>query len=163
VSGEDAEFVGIEAQTIDTRGGSLRLAWNAYVEGEPQHWRRRYTDAQPKPKTLPGINSTNVWKRLLPQVMNKGRMYAEWDSTLYVLVQSNVLEFLRGRMPSLRDLSRQERGRAEIVWMPWDYTGEVDRETGMRITEIGSPAYATVEQVEQAFVQVAAAQRPVFL
>jgi Restriction endonuclease NotI len=159
---EDAEFVGIEAQTIDTRGGSLRPAWAAYVEGSPGGWRKRYSEASPRPKTMPGVNTTNVWKRLLPQVMNKGRMYAEWDSTLYVLLQSNVFEFVRNRMP-LRELSRQERDRAEIVWMPWDYTGDADEETGMLRSEIGSPVYTTVAQVEQAFVKVAATQRPVFL
>lgn len=159
---DDAEFIGIEAQTIDTRGGSLRLAWAAYVAGEPDRWRERYTRSQPRPKTFPGVNTTNVWKRLLPQVMNKGRMYAEWDSTLYVLLQSNVFEFIRSRMP-LRELSRQERERAEIIWMPWDYTGQADTVSGMLKTEIGAPTYNTVAQVEEAFVKVAATQRPAFL
>lgn len=159
---DDEDFFGIEAQTIDTRGGSLKLAWDAYVDGQPDAWRTRYTDAAPKPKTMPGVNTTNVWKRLLPQVMNKGRMYAEWGSTLYVLLQSNVFGFIRKRMP-MAELSRQDRERAEIVWMPWDYAGGSDPETGMLLTEIGSPVYTTVDQVEHAFVKVAATQRPAFL
>src|SRR5207244_1301821 len=31
----DAEFVGVEAQTIDTRGGAVRPLWDAYAAGEP--------------------------------------------------------------------------------------------------------------------------------
>ncbi|HET8607497.1 MAG TPA: hypothetical protein VFL66_10790 [Gaiellaceae bacterium] len=53
--------------------------------------------------------------------------------------------------------------RAEIVWLPWDYTGEVDDETGQRLTEIGEPVFTTLAQVEEAFVTIHAAQRPAFV
>lgn len=154
---ESVEFVGIEAQTIDTRGGRILPIFESYVEGKPHEWRERFA-ARP---TF-GVNTTNVWKRLLPQVMNKGRMFADWDSKLFVILQDSLFQFIRRRMP-LKQLPRQERGHAEIVWLPWDYTGAIDEETGQRLTEIGEPVFTTLEQVEEAFVTIHAAQRPAFV
>ncbi len=150
------DFVGIEAQTIDTRGGSVKPLWHAYADGEPDKWRDRY-DGKP---TF-GVNLANVWKRLLPQIINKGRMYADWDTRLYVIVQSSLLQFIRRRM-RLHELSGQERDHAEIIWLPWDYAGGRSG-NGQLWTELGSPIYTTLAQVEQAFTTVAAAQRPVFV
>ena len=154
-SGE-AEMVGIEAQTIDTRGGSIKPMWQAYVDGKPDAWRSYY----PGRPTF-GVNTTNVWKRLLPQVMNKGRMFVGWDARLLVLLQATVFKFIRERMP-LRDLSPQERDAAEIIWLPWDYTGR-QLDDGMLETVIGSPIYTTLSQVEGAFVTVTTLQRPKFV
>lgn len=154
---ESVEFVGIEAQTIDTRGGRILPIFESYVEGKPDGWRERFA-ARP---TF-GVNTTNVWKRLLPQVMNKGRMFADWDSKLFVILQDSLLQFIRRRMP-LKQLPRQEWDRAEIVWLPWDYTGEIDPATGQRLTEIGEPVFTTLAQVEEAFVTIHAAQRPAFV
>lgn len=154
---ESVDFVGIEAQTIDTRGGSILPIFEAYVEGKPDEWRERFP-ARP----AFGVNTTNVWKRLIPQVMNKGRMFADWESKLFVILQDSLFQFIRRRMP-LKQLPRQEREHAEIVWLPWDYTGEVDEVTGMRLTEIGEPVFTTLSQVEEAFITIHAAQRPAFV
>lgn len=154
---ESVNFIGIEAQTIDTRGGRIRPIFEAYVEGAPAKWKDRY----PKRPAF-GVNTTNVWKRLLPQVMNKGRMFSDWESKLFVILQDSLFQFIRRRMP-LKQLPRQERHHADIVWLPWDYTGEVDEATGMRITEIGEPVFATLAQVEEAFITIHAAQRPAFV
>jgi hypothetical protein len=150
------EMVGIEAQTIDTRGGSLKPLWQSYVEGRPDEWRDYY-----KGRPSFGVNTTNVWKRLLPQVMNKGRLFKGWESKLYVVVQDAVYQFIARRMP-LQSLTRQERPNAEIVWVRWDYTGEVDAE-GQLVTETSESLYTTLEQVETAFVTVNAMQRSEFV
>lgn len=155
---EDApvDFVGIEAQTIDTRGGAVRPIYDAYTAGEPDRWKEYVGGGDPF-----GVNTANVWKRLLPQVINKGRMYADWETQLYVILQGTLMQFIRRRM-HLHELSRQERHRAEIVWLPWDYTGERAHNGQLR-TEIAQPIYTTVSAVEQAFTKVAAAQRPVMI
>ncbi|MHB1313817.1 MAG: NotI family restriction endonuclease [Gemmatimonadaceae bacterium] len=154
---ESVEFIGIEAQTIDTRGGKILPIFESYVEGTPDEWRSRFI-ARP----AFGVNTTNVWKRLLPQVMNKGRMFADWDSKLFVILQDSLLQFIRRRMP-LKQLPRQEWDRAEIVWLPWDYTGGIDADSGRRLTEIGEPVFTTLAQVEEAFVTIHAAQRPAMI
>lgn len=151
------QFAGIEAQAIDTRGGAVKPLWDAYVDGAADLWTERYGGKRP---TF-GVNSANVWKRLLPQIINKGRMYVDWETKLYVIVQETLLQFIRRRM-HMHELSRQERGKAEIVWLPWDYTGE-HLPDGMLETELAQPIYTTLEQVEDAFTTVAAAQRPVFV
>lgn len=151
------DLVGIEAQTIDTRGGSIKPMFEAYVAGQPDSWKSRY----PGERVVFGVNTTNVWKRLLPQVQNKGRMFADWEAKLYVVLQDAVWQFIRRRMP-LKVLSLQERKRADVIWLPWDYTGEL-LDDGMRATEIGEPVYCTLEQIEQAFVSIHAAQRPKFV
>jgi hypothetical protein len=153
---DQVDFVGIEAQTIDTRGGSLKPLWRSYVEGRPDEWRTYY----PGRPTF-GVNTTNVWKRLLPQVMNKGRLFRGWRSKLYVVVQDAVFQFISRRMP-LQQLTRQERENAEIVWVRWDYTGEVD-ENGQLVTELAESLFTTLEQVETAFVTVNSMQRPDFV
>jgi hypothetical protein len=153
----EVEFAGIEAQTIDTRGGAIVPLWEAHQQGMSAAWRDFYPGG---PRF--GVNTANVWKRLLPQVMNKGRMYADWETKLYVIVQDTLLQFMRGRRMHLHELSRQEQDRAEIVWLPWDFTGNV-LPNGQLETEIGKPIYNTVAQVEEAFTTVAAAQRPTFV
>jgi hypothetical protein len=86
--GNDVELVGIEAQTIDTRGGAIQPLWHAYIAGEPHRWKDYYAKANQKPAFA--VNTTNVWKRLLPQVMNKGRLYRDWDTKLYVVLPDTV-------------------------------------------------------------------------
>lgn len=152
---DDIDLVGIEAQTIDTRGGSLKPAWNAYTSGRPEAWREFY----PKRPSY-GVNTANVWKRLLPQVMNKGRLYRGWDSKLYVLVHDPVFQVITQRMP-LDRLPLQASKKAEIVWLLWDYeswdddTGHPrDPETEMLVTRVHDVVYTTIDQVEQAFVKI---------
>lgn len=152
----EAHFVGIEAQTIDTRGGSIKRMWQAYIDGRPEEWRSYY----PRRPAF-GVNTTNVWKRLLPQVMNKGRMFVGWESRLLVVLQATVFKFIRERMP-LKELSPQEQGAAEIIWLPWDYTGTTLAD-GMLETRIGTPTFTTLSQVEIAFVTVTTLQRPQFV
>jgi hypothetical protein len=152
-----AEFAGVEAQAIDTRGGAVKPLWDAYADGEPHLWKDRYDGKRP----LFGVNSANVWKRLIPQIINKGRMYADWETRLYVVLQDTLLQFIRRRM-HLRELSRQERHKAEIVWLPWDYTGG-SLPNGQLESEIGQPIYTTLAAVEDAFTTVASAQRPIFV
>lgn len=153
---DEVDFVGIEAQTIDTRGGSLKPLWRSYVDGRPDDWRSYY----PTRPTF-GVNTTNVWKRLLPQVMNKGRLFKGWRSKLYVVVQDSLFQFISRRMP-LQQLTRQERESADIIWVRWDYTGELD-ENGQLMTELAEPLFTTLEQVETAFVTVNSMQRPDFV
>jgi hypothetical protein len=151
------EFAGIEAQAIDTRGGAVHPLWQAYADGAPDNWASYYQGKRP---TF-GVNSANVWKRLLPQIINKGRMYVDWETKLYVIVQGTLLQFIRRRM-HMNELSRQEHKSAEIVWLPWDYTGGYLAD-GQRETMVGEPIHTTLQQVEDAFTTVAAAQRPVFV
>ena len=153
----EVRFAGVEAQAIDTRGGAVFPLWQAYVDGRADEWSAYYDGRRP---TF-GVNSANVWKRLLPQLINKGRMYVDWETRLYVIVQETLLQFIRRRM-HLHELSRQERSKAEIVWLPWDYTGG-RLPNGQLETEVGQPIYTTLQQVEDAFTKVAAAQRPVFV
>lgn len=152
------EFAGIEAQTIDTRGGAVRPLWQSYVEGRPDRWREYYEPG----KLPPGVNTTNVWKRMLPQAMNKGRMFRDWDATLFVILQATLFNFIRRRMP-FTGLSPQEHAAAEVIWLPWDYTGSVDPATGAYETIIGEPVRTTVDEIENAFVSVASAQRLAFI
>lgn len=154
----EVEFAGIEAQTIDTRGGAVKPIWQAYVDGEPQRWRDYYEEG----KVRPGVNTTNVWKRMLPQAMNKGRMFRDWDSALLVILQATLLTFIRRRMP-FTGLGPQDHDLAEIIWLSWEYTGAIDPQTGARQTAIGEPVRTTLEEIEQAFVTVHAAQRLAFI
>ena len=156
---DEVDLVGIEAQTIDTRGGSVKPLWEAYSSGEPDRWRERYPGGAKF-----GVNTTNVWKRLLPQVMNKGRLYRGWDSKLYVLIQDPVFQFITRRM-QLDRLPRSSASKAEIVWLLWDYDEGAPRDprTGMRTSAVGDVVYTTIEQVEDAFVNIAFTPRNEFV
>lgn len=156
---DEVDLVGIEAQTIDTRGGSLKPLWSAYIKGRPAKWK----DAYPGGAKF-GVNTTNVWKRLLPQVMNKGRLYRGWESRLYVVLQDPVFQFISRRMP-LERLPRQAASKAEIIWLLWDYEeGPVtDPATGMLLSGVGDAVYTTIDQVEAAFVKIAFTPRTEFV
>lgn len=154
----DVEVVGIEAQTIDTRGGSVKGMWNAYVQGRPDSWRDEYSDG-----VKFGVNTTNVWKRLLPQVTGKARLYKGWDSKLYVLVHDPVFQFLTRRM-ALERLPKQSASKAEIVWLRWDYEEGLPRDdAGMLKSGIDDAVHTTIEQVESAFLGVAHTPRNEFV
>jgi hypothetical protein len=62
----------------------------------------------------------------------------------------------------LKEPSPQEQDAAEIVWLPWDYTGR-SLPDGMLETVFGAPVYTTLDQVEKAFVTVSTLQRPAFV
>lgn len=72
VDGEASEIAGVEVQSIDITN-NYRATWEAYknLESNPN------TEIPPSPH---GMNWANVHKRLIPQIIRKGQIYA--DSSL---------------------------------------------------------------------------------
>ncbi|XVS66013.1 hypothetical protein ACQPYE_08155 [Actinosynnema sp. CA-299493] len=109
------EVIAIEAQTIDTRGGSLRPAWDAWLSGNTADWRSFYTKAVKKGRRDTvniGVNISNVRKRLGIQIAEKGGVFARVGIPLYVIMQNSILERLR----SVIDFHPSEQDE------PWDIT-----------------------------------------
>lgn len=66
-SGKLLEYVGVEVQSIDITG-NYRDAWHAYKNAGP--------DTLSVPSSSHGMNWANVHKRLIPQIIRKGAIYA---------------------------------------------------------------------------------------
>jgi hypothetical protein len=110
------KVIAIETQAIDTRGGSLRPAWDAWLSGEPSSWRSYYTAAAKSRKRRDsvsfGINTSNVRKRLGTQIAEKCEVLARLQLPMYVIMQNSILERLRSV------IEFQPTGDGE----PWDIT-----------------------------------------
>lgn len=78
---------GVEAQAVDTTG-SLRPYVDAYFAGRDWNAVRHPI----------GINWRNVWKRIVPQILRKGRLMEAQHSRLYVVMQDVLVDYLRGDM-----------------------------------------------------------------
>lgn len=75
---------GVEAQAVDTTG-SLKPYVEAYFTNGTwlgvEH--------------ASGINWRNVWKRIVPQILAKGRLYEAFGTKLFVVMQDVLVDYLR--------------------------------------------------------------------
>lgn len=78
---------GVEAQAVDTTG-SLRPYVEAFLAGHD--WQ-----AIEHPH---GINWRNVYKRIVPQLLAKGRLFEAQNSRLYVVMQDLLVNYLKTDM-----------------------------------------------------------------
>lgn len=99
------EYVGIEVQSIDITG-NYRDAWHAY------HNLTRNAGPVAIPSSQHGLNWANVHKRLIPQLIRKGTVYASSSLVkkgLYFVVPDPVyrkFEELLGAMPERVEADR---------------------------------------------------------
>lgn len=63
------DFIGIEVQSIDITG-NYRDCWQAYANLKEGH------AVESIPRSMHGLNWANVHKRLIPQIIRKGNIYA---------------------------------------------------------------------------------------
>lgn len=99
------EYVGIEVQSIDITG-NYRDAWHAYRN------LGRGPSLTAVPSSHHGLNWANVHKRLIPQLIRKGTVYASSslvNKGMYFVLPDPVyrkFEELLGAMPERRSASR---------------------------------------------------------
>jgi hypothetical protein len=75
---------GVEAQAVDTTG-SLKPYVEAYFAGADWNFVRHTS----------GINWRNVWKRIVPQILAKGRLFEALGSRLFVVMQDVLVDYLK--------------------------------------------------------------------
>ena len=80
------DFIGVEIQAIDITG-SVRPAFGNFINREP---------LQKSPSF--GINYRNVCKRLLAQLLEKGRCFKTWRKKLAVIVQDALFYNLQQKI-----------------------------------------------------------------
>jgi hypothetical protein len=80
------DILGVELQAIDITG-SVRPAFQDFINNRPLQ----------KPANF-GINYRNVSKRLLPQLLEKGRCFKAWRKKLAVVVQDALYENLEQKI-----------------------------------------------------------------
>lgn len=121
------EFVAIESQAIDLRGGGVGPAWSAVIDGSPEEWRMRFTDeARRKGRSdtvAYGVNMANISKRLGLQVAEKGSFMRTLGAKLYALTQDRCFNYLSSRIPA--QWSTERESDWDITFLTFDYTGTV--------------------------------------
>lgn len=122
------EFVGIETQAIDIRGGGVGPAWSAILEGVPATWRERFSEeAEEKGRgdtVAYGVNKANIYKRLGLQVAEKGALFRSWGSKLYVVAQHTPYEYLARRI-KVPWTQERDPSKWDIAFVTFDYTGRI--------------------------------------
>jgi hypothetical protein len=121
--GDIADVAAIETQSIDIRGGGVGPAWEAWVAGKPEEWRKYFTaDAKAKSRRQDivayGVNMANIYKRLGLQVAVKGSYLKSIGVPFYVVMQHRPFEYLRRR---IRFTERADSW--DITFVTFDYTG----------------------------------------
>lgn len=122
------DFIAIETQTIDIRGGGVGPAWVSILEGEPAAWRKRFTEDAAKKRRKRdaidyGVNMANITKRLGFQVAEKGALLRSIGSKLYVVTQDRCFRYMARRIPARWTSNRAEPW--DITFLTFDYTGTV--------------------------------------
>lgn len=101
--GEAVEIVGVEVQSIDITNNYLET-WKAYktlTEGEVQI-----------PNSTHGMNWANVHKRLIPQIIRKGRIYADSELAnkgLYFIVPDTVYSRFEDIIGETEDIEKPSK------------------------------------------------------
>lgn len=122
----DNRFVGIETQAIDLRGGGVGPAWEALRDGDPKDWRRRFSqeaaDKGRKDTVAYGVNMANIYKRLGLQVAEKGCLFDNMGTKLYVVAQHRPFQYMAKR---LNITWKQPNEPWAIAFMTFEYTGNI--------------------------------------
>lgn len=105
VDGEAMEIAGIEVQSIDTTN-NYRATWNAYKE-------LRNTPNITIPRSPHGMNWANVHKRLIPQIIRKGQIYADSELAtkgIYFIVPDSVYQRFENIVGDLTAIDNPGKG-----------------------------------------------------
>lgn len=137
VNNQVEDFCVVEIQSIDT-SGTVRPVYDAFLRGADTNIKVNYSP-----------NWANVFKRLLPQVISKGRMCHDLGKRLYVVTQDHVLNYALNRMP----LESMRNPRfSNIIFVPLTLKDTV-RTDGFLEMGFSEFIYTTSEDVEKAFVK----------
>ena len=129
------DFIAIETQAIDLRGGGVGPAWQSIADGNPAKWREYFSDEARKKKRKTdsvdyGVNMANITKRLGFQVADKGPLICDaLKARLYVVAQDRCFQYFCRRIPA--DWTTDREGEWDISFITFDYTG-VMHDNGQR-------------------------------
>jgi hypothetical protein len=134
------KIIGIEDQAIDTTGSVVPFV-QAYLEGR--------TDGQPWHTY--GLNWANVYKRIIPQVARKGRIFEAWGSQLYVVIQDVLLGYI-GKRIAVRPAQPGES--VNLIFQA--YRLQLDGNAGKNILVPAETLATTVRRLDEAYQASAA-------
>lgn len=121
------DFIVIETQAIDLRGGGVGPAWESVFEGQPAMWReyfsREAVQKGRKDTIAYGVNMANITKRLGSQVADKGSLLRQIGVKLYVIAQDRCFQYFASRIPV--EWTTDRNGTWDITFITFDYTGEM--------------------------------------
>ncbi|HEV3162802.1 MAG TPA: hypothetical protein VGZ22_02090 [Isosphaeraceae bacterium] len=121
------DFVAIETQAIDLRGGGVGPAWAGILEGAPSKWRQLYTEEairdERKDNVAYGVNTANITKRLGVQIAEKCSLLASLNAKLYVVTQDRCFKYMSKRIPATWGTAPDQPW--DITFISWDFTGKV--------------------------------------
>jgi hypothetical protein len=124
---DGVDLIGIEAQTIDLRGGGVGPAWRAWENRDVESWRKYFSEEASRKGRRDtvdyGVNTGNVYKRLAPQVAVKGEFLKQVHVPFYVVMQWPVLQQLRARVNFHSTADGEEW---DITFVGFDYTGHTE-------------------------------------
>jgi hypothetical protein len=106
-AGRLIEYVGVEVQSIDITG-NYRDSWHSY--------KNLSEDTQAIPSSEHGMNWANVHKRLIPQIIRKGTVYARSQivrSGLYFVVPDIVYQKFEDIIG--RDIPLLDQGGKDVL------------------------------------------------
>lgn len=115
--GRVLDFGAVEVQAVYI-SGNVRKPFETYMN-HPEGWESvdwsRLADYYPTPDYL-----SSSRKRLVPQLLYKGKILREWDKKQVIAVQKGFFE-------TLPALPQVEQGQAEIAWNLYDLEQQDDR------------------------------------
>jgi hypothetical protein len=121
------DFIVIETQAIDLRGGGVGPAWESIFEGKPAEWRQYFSrealQKKRKDNIAYGVNMANITKRLGYQVADKGSLLRQMGVKLYVIAQDICFRYFASRIPS--EWTTDRNGDWDITFITFDYTGSI--------------------------------------
>lgn len=121
------DFVVVETQAIDLRGGGVGPAWLGIFEGHPADWRALYSaEANRKGRkdnVAYGVNMANITKRLGLQVAEKASLLKGIGAKLYVVAQDRCFDYLRSRIRANWNMRKQDAW--DIAFVTFEYDGDI--------------------------------------
>jgi len=114
------DFIGVEIQAIDITG-SVQPALERFRSKLPPAGGDKF-----------GINYKNVSKRMLPQLLEKGRCFKSWSKKLAVIVQDQLFEDLKKRL-GLKSIPLEA---ADIAFFVWAFNTSSDTQYTLELSQI---------------------------
>jgi hypothetical protein len=115
-----SDFIGAEVQAVDMTGS---------VQPALERFRKKL---EPTGVDKFGINYKNVSKRMLTQLLEKGRCFKSWGKKMAVIVQDNLFKDLKERL-GLKSIPLEA---ADIAFFVWSYNTASDKKYNLELSQI---------------------------
>lgn len=146
--GKIIDFGSLEVQSVYI-SGNLRAPFKKYMKDQDKNFTWSTTNLYPKPDYL-----SSSRKRLVPQIIYKGKIFNDWGKKAVVCIQKSFFETL----PKFRSVDEKD---GEVAWFIYDLI--FNKEQNKYILELVQKKYSKFDNIIKDIITPRAGEQSKFI